>query len=240
MLTTLCKNTVATIGRTTPAISWTALSRTLSTLSECRLKALSRANSDLLSHQIELLDTLLEHKHAGGANKVFTTKCPIADTTVGQQVRHSLDHLERVALDGLRIVRDNETPADLHYDVRDREVCERDVFEARERASFIRDILDGVSTTCERMGEGKCSLDGKKKLEVYFTLPLDGREDTEFPLSSTLERELGFACHHAIHHNNIIRIIAAVGKTGLSTDDLPAGFGRTPSALILDVKDAAF
>jgi hypothetical protein len=240
MLTTLCKTTVATIGRTNPAISWAAFSRTMSTLNECRLKTLSRANSELLTHQIELLDTLLEHKHAGGANKVFTTKCPIADTTVGEQFRHSLDHLERVALDGLRIVRDNERPIDLHYDVRDREVCERDVFEARERASFIRDIFDGVSTKCERMDEEECSLDGKKKLNAYFTLPLDGREDIEFPLSSTLERELGFACHHAIHHNNIIRIIAAVGKTGLSMDDLPAGFGRAPSTLLLDTSDAAF
>jgi hypothetical protein len=239
MLTTLCKTTVATIGRTNPAISWAALSRTMATLHECRLKALSRANSELLTHQIELLDALLERKHAGGANKVFTTKCPITDTTVGQQFRHTLDQLESVALDGLRTVRDNETPADLHFDVRDHEVCERDVFEARERASFIRDVFDGVSTICGRIDAEQCSLDGKKTLDAYFTLPLDGREDIEFPLSSTLERELGFACHHAIHHNNIIRIIAAVGETGLTMDDLPAGFGRAPSALVLDTRDAA-
>jgi hypothetical protein len=239
MLTTLSKTTVAAIGRTNPAISWAAFSRTMSTLTECRLKALSRANSELLTHQIELLDALLERKHAGGANKVFTTKCPIADTTVGQQLRHSLDHLERVALDGLRTVRDNEKPSDLHYDVRDREVCERDVFKARERASFTRDIFDGLSANCGRIDEEQCSIDGKKKLEAYFTLPLDGREDVEFPLSSTLERELGFACHHAIHHNNVIRIIAAAGNTGLGMDDLPAGFGRAPSALVLDTREAA-
>jgi hypothetical protein len=240
MLTTLCKTTVAAIGRTNPAISWAALSRAMSTLPECRMKALSRANSELLTHQIELLDALLDRKHAGGANKVFTTKCPIADTTVGQQFRHSMDHLERIALDGLRIVRDNEKPADLHYDIRDPEVCERDVFEARDRACFIRDVFDGVSNLSGRIDEDQCSLDGKKTLEAYFTLPLDGREDIEFPLSSTLERELGFACHHAIHHNNVIRIIAAIGKTGLSMNDLPAGFGRAPSALVLDTSHAAF
>jgi hypothetical protein len=137
----------------------------------------------------------------------------------------------------VQTVRDNETPNDLYHDVRIVKSV-RDV--RKERASFIRDIFDGVSKNCERMDDEECSLDGKKKLDAYFTLPLDGREDTEFALSSTLERELGFACHHAIHHNHIIRIIAAVGKTGLSMDDLPAGFGRAPSTLVLDTSDAAF
>lgn len=127
---------------------------------------------------------------------------------------------------------------DLHYDIRERgSICERDIFEARERACYIQNIFDGVCAECEH--QDAAETDGKQALTVHFTLPFGNRDDNEVPMQSTLEREMGFACHHAIHHNFIVRCMAASGKTGLTLKDLPPSFGRVPSNLVLDFQDAA-
>lgn len=237
----LCKTATVVARSTNPAIAWNVVSRTMSVANNtCRLQALCKANSEVLQAQIHIIDALIKRKHGDGANEVFKAKCPIIGTTMGKQVRHSLDHLEKVALDGLRTVRDNDGPIDLHYDVRERgTICETDIFEARERACFIQDIFDGVHAGCGEEGNELANLDGKKGLTTYFNLPSGERDDIEIPLASTLEREMGFVCHHALHHNRLLRGMAMAGHTGLKEEDLPPGFGRPPSTLVNDVLDAA-
>lgn len=218
--------------RVNPAI----LSRAMTSTNLCRLTALCKANSAVLSQTISVIDSLLKKNHVDGANKVFQKEC--LETTVGKQFRHSLDHLEKVALDGLSVVRDDGKPIDLHYDVRDRgTLCERDVCEARDRALFIQNIFDGLRVSAEQEGDTLCSTDGARHLTAYFALP--GSSVEEIPLNSTLEREMGFACHHAIHHCALVKAIAAIGRTGLTLDDLPPEFGRAPMVSDNNDDDAA-
>ena len=218
--------------RTTPFM----LSRALTTSNLCRLTALCRANSAVLSQNITVIDNLINKKKVEGANQVFRTEC--LGTTVGKQFRHSLDHLERVALDGLRTVRDDDKPIDLHYDVRERgTLCETDVCEARDRALFIQDVFDGVCATAEKEGHEQCSMDGARRLTAYFTIP--GAADEEIGLSSTLEREMGFVCHHAIHHQALVKFIAALDTTGLTLEDLPPDFGQAPTTMVQDARPPA-
>lgn len=229
-------NKLSALVRANPAV----ITRAMTTSNICRLTALSRANSAVLSQTIDLIDSMIHGRDMAAANKIFNTEQPIVGTTIGKQLRHSYDHLEKVALDGLRTVRDKDTPIDLHYDVRERGILsETDLGEARQRALFIRDVFDGVCANAEAEGRDQCSMDGNKRLTAYFTLPTGTpAEAEELALSSTLEREMGFVCHHAIHHCALIRAIVASGSTPLTLNDLPDDFGRAPTTLVSFVDDA--
>lgn len=221
------------LSRIQPAL----FSRTIST--SCRLTALARANSAVIGQTINVIDTLIHENGIEGANKIFHTECPVVSTTVGKQFRHTYDHLEKVALDGLRAVGDEHQPFDLHYDVRERGgYQERDISEARQRALFIQNYYDDLIRQADKEGKDACSTDSARPLTAYFTLPTgDGSVVEEIPLASTLEREMGFVCHHAIHHCALIKAIALSGKTGLTPEHLPADFGQAPTTFVSIVKD---
>lgn len=222
-----------TLCRIQPAL----LSRALSTQS-CRLTALARANSAVIGQTIDVIDSLIHDKGIEGANKVFQTECPVVATTVGKQFRHTFDHLEKVALDGLRVVEEDK-PIDLHYDVRARGTFhERDVSEARQRALFVQNYFDDLIRQADKEGVDACKTDSARPLTAYFTLPTgSGDVAEEIPLASTLEREMGFVCHHAIHHCALIKAIALSGKTGLTPNHLPSDFGQAPTTLVSIVED---
>lgn len=84
-----------------PVIRRSALAA-LSTVAANRLVPLCQANANVIADKIHVIDKLIERKHGAGANQVYTADCPVTGTTMGKQFRHSLDHLEKVALDGLR------------------------------------------------------------------------------------------------------------------------------------------
>jgi hypothetical protein len=220
--------------RIQPAI----LSRTMATHS-CKLTALARANSAVIGQTIDVIDKLINENGIEGANKIFQAECPIVSTTLGKQYRHTYDHLEKVALDGLRAVRDDDLPVDLHYDVRERGgFHERDISQARQRALFVQNYFDDLIRQAEKEGEDACVLDAAKPLTAYHTLPtIGGDVAEEIPLASTLEREMGFVCHHAIHHCALIKAIAASGKTGLTPEHLPPDFGKAPTTFVSIVED---
>jgi hypothetical protein len=52
----------------------------------------------------------------------------------------------------------------------------------------------------------------------------------EFQLPSTVERELGFAAHHAIHHLAIVKVITQE-TLQLPQELLPKDFGKAPSTI---------
>ena len=224
-----------------PAFAWSIVSRGMSMAKNtCRLEALCKANSQVLQDEIHVIDALIKRKHGDGANQVYQATCPVVGSSMGKQIRHSLDHLEKVALDGLRTVRDNEEPIDLHYDVRERgTICETDIYEARKRVCFVKDIVDGVKAGCCQEGSELATHDGQKVVTASFNLPSGERDDIEIPLTSTLEREMGFVCQHTLHHHRLLRAIAFAGNAGLKPEDLPPGFGRPPSSFVNDFKDAA-
>ena len=229
-------NKLSALVRANPAV----ITRALTTNNICRLTALARANSAVISQTISLIDAMIHGRDLATANKIFSTEHPIVGTSIGKQLRHSYDHLEKVALDGLMTVRDNDNPIDLHYDVRERGILsETDLGEARQRALYIQDVFDGVAANAHAEGDEQCSMDGARRLTAYFTLPTGTtKEAEELALSSTLEREMGFVCHHAIHHCALIRAIVASGATPLTLKDLPEDFGRAPTTFVSVYDDA--
>jgi hypothetical protein len=239
------KTATIVIRSTNPAVSSSLASRAFSVVAstnrKARLQALCKANSQVIEDQIHLIDSVINHNPGQEANKVFKTVCPIVGSTLGRQIRHSMDHLEKVALEGLNVVRDNDTPIDLHYDVREHgTIHETDIFEARERALFIRDIFDSVRSGVDKDRHELAESSGKKVVRVSFDLPSGVRDDVHlFPLTSTLEREMAFSAHHALHHHRLLRVLAAAGKVGLELRDLPPGFGLPPSMLGNGIQDVA-
>lgn len=213
-------------------------SRTVSTQA-CRLTALAKANSAVIGQTINVIDSLIQENGIEGANQIFQTECPVVETTVGKQFRHTYDHLEKVALDGLRAVGEEHKPIDLHYDVRERGgFQERNVSEARQRALFIQNYYDDLIRQAEQEGNDACRTDSARRLTAYHTLPTgSGNVAEEIPLASTLERELAFVCHHAIHHCALIKAIALSGKTGLTPEHLPPDFGKAPTTFVSVVED---
>ncbi len=136
--------------------------------------------------------------------EVYTCRCEaMFGSTIGQHVRHALDHFSAVltALDGEII----------DYDDRERQTpVESDVGAAASR----------IESLLQRLGALTEDRDGST-VRVRVMLDSDG---TEAVLGSTLARELAFAAHHAVHHQAMITTIAQ--EQGLR---VPEGFGKAPS-----------
>ncbi len=136
--------------------------------------------------------------------QTFTTPSErMLGSTIGQHVRHSLDHYSAAlaSLDG----------AVVDYDTRQRDTpVENDLEAARSVLAEIRQTVAGL---------GEDALVGGLTIRVMLNAEGDGTE-----LPSTLGRELAFATHHAIHHCAMIASIA--GEHGAT---VPAGFGKAPS-----------
>lgn len=137
---------------------------------------------------------------------VYASPCEmIQGSTIGQHVRHALDHYVAAmcALDGEAI----------DYDHRERDTP---VERSREEA------LRRVGALCARLA----SVDGaaaSREAEVRVMLDSSG---TEAALRSTIGRELAFATHHATHHHAMMHAIAH--RFGLAA---PEGFGRAPATI---------
>jgi hypothetical protein len=137
----------------------------------------------------------------------------IAGSTIGQHVRHLLDHFDAVAASfDSRLI---------DYDHRERDTpVERDPAAARERLRAITRRLASITPA---------DLDAPVRVRVM--LSADGRCAE---CSSSLARELAFAGHHAVHHHAMIAAIAA--EQGLP---VPTGFGKAPSTLLHEIQGAA-
>lgn len=136
----------------------------------------------------------------------YTVPCSvIAGSTVGQHVRHSLDHFAAAlsALDGQLI----------DYDRRERDTP---VEQSRDAALHL------VSDLRRRLGTIR---EGDLSWPVRVRVMINGEGD-EVVLGSTMARELAFAMHHAIHHH---AMMAAISKElGVTPEQ---GFGRAPSTV---------
>lgn len=128
-----------------------------------------------------------------------------AGASIGQHVRHTLDHFSAT----LRAV-EGEV---IDYDQRQRGTSvEQHREEAIRRA---RQIAETFADLTEH--------DAARPVRVRVMLSAAG-DDAELP--STLGREIAFASHHAVHHHAMIISIAS--EFGLQ---LPADFGKAPSTL---------
>ncbi len=133
--------------------------------------------------------------------------------TVGKHIRHTLDHFA-AALAGV------EDDAEIDYDRRQRDVpVEVDPAAA---ARFIGDLRSRLSRAASH------GLDTPVRIRVM--LSADGAEAV---LTSSFGRELAFATHHAVHHQAMMKAIAA--EFGVDCDEC---FGRAPSTLNHERKPA--
>ena len=171
------------------------------------------------------------------ANMSFAEKCPVVGASVGQHFRHSTDHMERVANNIEAEKEENDVDNlsnEIHYDIRVRGGSdEKDMDAAEER---VRRVMKLLEEDIDALISPSHTNDNKKNNNTVlacFMLSGDPTED-EFMLSSTVERELGFAVHHAIHHLAMVKIITMHTLKLLPSDALPEGFGKAPSTIVYD------
>lgn len=139
-------------------------------------------------------------------DEAYTTKSPLQfNATIGQHVRHALDHFA-AACKGCEC-------GMIDYDHRD-----RDTLIERDRAAAAREI-ERLRGWLVSFGRGREST----PLRVRVMLTGDG---ACAELETNPSREVFFAMHHAIHHHAIMGAIAM--EQGLA---LPSGFGKAPSTM---------
>ncbi len=143
----------------------------------------------------------------------YTQPCAlVGGGSVGQHLRHSLDHY-RKCLEGAASSSASNTPTTIAYDVRDRGTSvETDLAAARQE-------IDRLMQEVQALPDAALAT----PVQAAFVLSAEGEQAA---LASTLGRELGFCTHHAIHHNALIRAIA--NDLGIKAQ-LPPDFGLAPS-----------
>ena len=194
--------------------------------SPASLKALCRSNIGILSQKLSLIDALIAKFGRSQAFEMYKSPCPTVGASVGQHIRHSMDHMELAVIVAGTYTNSEEAQPQLHYDLRVRGgTLEHDMDEASKR-------LTNVSAVLEELAEQQSEPDNNNLLSkpVQANFMLSGADGDEFGLASTVGRELGFAAHHAIHHMAMIKLIA-LGHIGLDGTDLPSDFGKAPSTI---------
>ena len=180
------------------------------------LKALTRANISILRQKTDFIQ-ILKSRFGDEAANLYSQTCPIVKASVGQHIRHSMDHIELVA----RSVEDSNL-YELHYDLRNRGgTDEFDIDMAHERIEKVCQLLTSINIDATYTN---------RPIQAYFMLSAD---PTEFHLPSTIARELGFATHHAIHHMAMVKVIA-LETLNIPNEELPPDFGRAPSTIVHD------
>eukprot|EP00536_Pseudo-nitzschia_multiseries_P003770 jgi/Psemu1/252992/estExt_Genewise1Plus.C_590073 len=209
-----------------------AVGRTLHRPTLHRRTALLQANVGVLGQKLDLIGALRKELGPNQAGVGFAKMCPVVGASVGQHFRHSMDHMERVAhiIEAEEEGNDDEDgfKPEIHYDLRVRgESDEHDMDEAEAR---IRRVI-------QPFREGIDAIQSSPIVDIdvlaCFMLSGDPAAD-EFLLSSTVERELGFVAHHAIHHLAMVKIITMHTLKLLPPDALPEGFGKAPSTIVHD------
>ena len=184
-----------------------------------RRSALLQANIGVLGQKLDLMQSLRANLGSDEAGEKFAMLCPVVGASVGQHFRHSMDHMERVA-NCLEDLSNHE----LHYDIRIRGGNdEHDMDAAEER---IRKVSTVFSDEIDRLVKAKHI----SNTPVVACFLLSGDSTDEFLLPSTIERELGFCAHHAIHHLAMVKIITL--QTLELLPSLPEGFGMAPSTIV--------
>ena len=190
--------------------------------------ALCRGNKAILQQKLELLTNLNQaFGDSVSANTAFSSTCPIVGSSIGQHYRHILDHVEQPVKALLCGKESNEKMMlhNLHYDVRNRGgSSETDVNETQARIQYLMDVFAEEE---DRLQDDTQEPLTGGSTTVHFMLSDDGKE---FPLVSSLSRELQFVLHHAIHHLAMVKIIA-VHHIGLQSELIPRDFGKAPSTL---------
>ena len=196
---------------------------------ETLFKSLCKANIGILNQKLSFLDELTSNYDPHHASKLYTSTCPIVKASIGQHIRHSMDHIERAAL----AVKQHDTDKipEIYYDVRERGcLSETNIDESKKRIITVSNLFHNY------VGMNDTYSNDQNEVIAYFTLLSDDNGDdssgkepsTSIGLHSTIGRELGFGIHHAIHHLAMIKVIAIQQNID---NFLPDDFGRAPSTI---------
>uniref|UniRef100_A0A7S3K5R6 DinB-like domain-containing protein n=1 Tax=Aureoumbra lagunensis TaxID=44058 RepID=A0A7S3K5R6_9STRA len=154
-------------------------------------------------------------------NSLYIKLCPFIGGSVGQHMRHSLDHCTRAA-DALVSLSTSRTTPILRYDRRLRGLgAETHVVEA---ANVCHRVRDQVYNALEN--------DDSILTRSVFA-QFASEEGMYMDIESTVARELSFVVHHAYHHLAMIRLIA-LNHLKFTEADLPPNLGRAPATIIFD------
>ena len=218
--------------------------------------SLLRANIGVLKQKLDLITALQQKFGPKQASIRFAEVCPIVGASVGQHFRHSIDHMELV-VNNIAENKENKEYNDkideIHYDIRVRgRDDESNMDAAEERILGVKRLLEeGIdaleSSSSQEILEVNNNSNNKEEEEeeeeeegnnnkpvvACFMLSGDPAEG-EYMLSSTIERELGFAAHHTIHHLAMVKIITTHTLKLLPSNALPEDFGRAPSTVVHD------
>ena len=185
------------------------------------VRVLCRANQEILNQKLGLLKALASKHGVKQSQVVYKQTCPVLKASIGQHIRHSMDHMERAFTVATSL--HEEEQIQIHYDLRERgHADEYDMSEAKNRILRVDRILQELIKYPQDVSLAS------RSIEAGFML--SGDSEMEYMLPSSIARELGFTAHHAIHHLAMVRIIATSNHIGgLSDSDLPSNFGRAPS-----------
>lgn len=165
----------------------------------------------------------------------------IAGSTIGQHVRHSIDHFAAIAT-ALGAGADRAAGVGvgvgvgagvgvIDYDHRDRQTP------IEKRPGSAIEALERLEARLAALAEAELAAGVRVRV-------MTGASGEEAELESTLARELAFAAHHATHHFAMIASIVgeqnegASGASGRAFEELPPGFGRAPSTLNYERSEA--
>ena len=126
---------------------------------------------------------------------VYAQSCPTLSSSIGQHIRHAVDHFRALLGDG----NSNERRV-VDYDSRDRGTAVES-----DPAIALR-----VVTECEESIQSLPVNDFD--VEVEFMMNSDGERGS---FQSSMSRELAFVAHHAIHHHAMIKAIGHLPGNGV-------------------------
>ena len=147
----------------------------------------------------------------------YTVPCPIIHATLGQHTRHLLHHIT------LPLTAAASAPATsiLDYDIRAR----GDEIETCPAAAQTQ-ITELLATIASIPPSPSPSI--THACTVTFSLTATPNSPpTPFP--TTVEREVAFGAHHALHHLSMMKVLAEGPVGGGVKGELPGTFGKAPS-----------
>ncbi|KAG7340874.1 hypothetical protein IV203_024417 [Nitzschia inconspicua] len=201
------------------------------------LQALYRANLGILNQKLDLIQILRDEFGDDAAKDCYQQPCRIVGASIGQHVRHSMDHIELAAQMAIQCTTascndggrgsssSSVNQRQIHYDLRQRGGS--DEYDMDDAEGRIRRVCHMIQHEAVRPDDDDYSFE-PHAVSVYFML--SGEDGDEFRLPSTIYRELGFAAHHAIHHMAMVKVIAQE-TFQLSPERLPLNFGKAPSTV---------
>jgi uncharacterized damage-inducible protein DinB len=136
-----------------------------------------------------------------------TDSISIPSSTIGKQVRHILDHINKIVF-----YTENEM---VEYDKRERNVPME--INSNCAIEYIEKILSNLNNSFK-------NVDFSEKMKLKVTV---NESNEEMTVESTVGREIWFICHHAIHHLAIIGVLSL--ELGFTP---PKGFGIAPSTAV--------